>query len=383
MRLNLEAVTIPFPLRLTRCCIHEGVNLSGAETRLLSFAGSVSGSITGDQLVVEGTLFLNDGFRAEGEVHLSGARITGDLNCTKGEFLSPSGVALDAESIAVGEAALLGDGLRVTGAVRLNRARINGILDCRGGKFRNPGGIALDAESIAVADAALLSHGFLAKGMVNFTNGNIGAKLEFTQAIFRGEPLNGLAAHTFTITGLFEWQEVSTTEKTMLDLSRAKAGGLADDESSWPAPGMLNLDGFVYGDIIDGPRNARSRLHWLGRQSSPRFRPQPYQQLAKVLRESGQEREAARILMSREDARRRFGDMGQWERYQHRLLGFTVGYAYRPYRVLILVLFYSFLVLQRGFEMWCNSAHQPGMAGGQHERTARDHAKDGLDDPRY
>ena len=41
------------------------------------------------------------------------------------------------------------------------------------------------------------------------------------------------------------------------------------------------------------------------------------------------------------------------------------------------------LVLQRGFEIWCNAAHQPCMEGGQHDGPDRDHAQDGLGDPRY
>ena len=41
------------------------------------------------------------------------------------------------------------------------------------------------------------------------------------------------------------------------------------------------------------------------------------------------------------------------------------------------------LVLQRGFEMWCNTAHQPCMEGGQHNGPNRNHTQDGLGDPRY
>ena len=41
------------------------------------------------------------------------------------------------------------------------------------------------------------------------------------------------------------------------------------------------------------------------------------------------------------------------------------------------------LVLQRGFEMWCNAAHQPCVEGGQHDHTDRDHAQDGFGNPRY
>src|SRR6266699_3088719 len=43
----------------------------------------------------------------------------------------------------------------------------------------------------------------------------------------------------------------------------------------------------------------------------------------------------------------------------------------------------SRLVLQRGFEMWCNAARQSCMEGGQHDGPDRDHAQDGFGDPRY
>jgi len=43
----------------------------------------------------------------------------------------------------------------------------------------------------------------------------------------------------------------------------------------------------------------------------------------------------------------------------------------------------EYLVLQRGFEMWCNAARQSCMEGGQYDGPDRDHAQDGLGDPRY
>ena len=41
------------------------------------------------------------------------------------------------------------------------------------------------------------------------------------------------------------------------------------------------------------------------------------------------------------------------------------------------------LVLQRGFEMWCNAAHHPCVEGGQHDRPDRDDPTNGFGDPRY
>jgi len=45
--------------------------------------------------------------------------------------------------------------------------------------------------------------------------------------------------------------------------------------------------------------------------------------------------------------------------------------------------FLTALVLQRGFEMWCNAAHHPCVEGGQHDRPDRDDPTNGFGDPRY
>ena len=120
-----------------------------------------------------------------------------------------------------------------------------------------------------------------------------------------------------------------------LELSGANVGWLFDEEHSWPEPGKLLIDGFSYGAIggtlaiLPGrksPIDARSRLRWLALQ--PGFHPQPYRQLAKVLRESGDEPVAIRVLIAAEDERyRRYGWAGGI------LGGFlkkTIGYGHRP-----------------------------------------------------
>jgi hypothetical protein len=64
------------------------------------------------------------------------------------------------------------------------------------------------------------------------------------------------------------------------------------------------------------------------------FRPKPYQQLAKVLRESGHEAAAKRILIAKEWARGKYGRvwLGAW--IWNWLLCLTIGYGYLPYLAL-------------------------------------------------
>jgi hypothetical protein len=111
-------------------------------------------------------------------------------------------------------------------------------------------------------------------------------------------------------------------------------GQLVDDAARWPAPGHLRLDGFVY-TAIAGPIDAKARLAWLARQPPAPFRPQPYLQLANVLRESGHEADAKRVLIAKERARRTHGGLSRVARGWNWLLEVTIGYGYQPWRALI------------------------------------------------
>jgi hypothetical protein len=240
-RLDLAYVTLPVPLVLTRCAVNAGVTLEHADTRTLSFSGSVLGGSGGTPLNasgahVRGDVFLRGGFRAEGTVRLLGASIGGSLDCSAGTFHHPEGNALSANGAQVGGDVFLRGGFRAEGTVRLVSVRI---------------------------------------------------------------------------------------------------GRLIDDEASWPARGHLQLNGFVYTVIAIGPTDAKARLAWLARQPSTPFRPQPYLQLAHVLRESGHEADAKRVLIAKERARRTHGGLGWVARCWSWLLDVTISYGYQPWRALI------------------------------------------------
>jgi hypothetical protein len=286
--LNLEAVVIPFQLLLTQCAICNGVALSLAKTHTLQFDGSFIGdshrfALQADGVTVDGVVSLCEGFRAEGGVCLTGARITSNLACQGGMVRNPGTIALQLSGITVGGDVFLRWGFQAQGGVQLIGAAITGDLDCDGGIFYNPLGTALSAERMTVGGALLFRAGFQAEGGVR--------------------------------------------------LMGAKVGVLSDDEDSWPAPGKLWLRDFVYATI--DPLEAKSRLSWLERQPRKPFSPQPYQQLAKVLRESGHEADAKRVLIAKERARRKHGELGWWASAWSMLLGVTIGHGYRPWRVLL------------------------------------------------
>ena len=120
------------------------------------FCEAKAGAIEADGITVKGDVFLDSGFTADGEVSLVGAEISGQL-CCRGGRLSRTNVeaanpaesiseALDATGAEVGGDVFLDEGFTADGEVSLLGARIDGQLSCRGGRLCNPGGVAIDLE---------------------------------------------------------------------------------------------------------------------------------------------------------------------------------------------------------------------------------------------
>ena len=121
------------------------------------------------------------------------------------------------------------------------------------------------------------------------------------------------------------------TRATQSDVS--SIGTFDDDSKSWPESGKLLLDGLVYERFSGGaPKDAKKRLDWLARQES--FAPQPYRQLAKVLRNEGNDAGARRVLAKRESLRRVYENRDLPRHIQlsrlalSALLRWTIGYGY-------------------------------------------------------
>ena len=166
------------------------------------------------------------------------------------------------------------------------RARIDGTLDLTGARILNVSDDAVNLVEANIAGDVLFHDGFTTDAIVYARLAKIGHDLSVHGAEFRGD--GQLDAERATIDGTFYWVEVKHTAKTVLDLEDAHAGAIWDDEASWPAPGNLMLNGFVYGDIAGGPSDGPSRLRWLALQP-PEYHPQPFRQLAKVLAEMGRD----------------------------------------------------------------------------------------------
>ena len=295
------------------------VNLSAAEIGgNLECDGGTFDNPAGFAIIAErariiGNAFLRNDFSARGTVFLLGADIGGNLQCHGATFTNPNGRALNGDAAKVRGTIGLNQGFRSQGEVSLNYAEA-GELDCRNATFANPEGLALVADSLKIAGAFLLSDNFTPVGQVRLIGADIGAYLDTRGSNFATASLN---------------------------LPLAKVPSLLDDPHSWPSAGNLYLDGFAYDRISESPLDSTSRLEWIRRQlpsaekeRPDRFRPEPYRQLAKVMRDQGKSDDALEVLIGLEDDRRRYGGMGLPARLWAFVLKWTIAYGYRPLRAL-------------------------------------------------
>jgi hypothetical protein len=278
--LDLSYATIDKPLTFVRCYLPDGINLSYAHLHDITVRRSRTGPVFGDMAVIHG-----------------------DASFLNGDF----------------------------GPLSFLRAKIDGTLDFSGARVLN---VADDAVNIVEAniDGDVLFHdGFITDGIVYARLAKIGHDLSFHGAEFRGD--GQLDAERATIGGTLYWVNVTHTPRTVLDLEDVHAGAIWDDEASWPAPGNLDLNGFVYGDIAGGPSDGPTRLRWLSLQP-PEYHPQPYRQLAKVLGEMGRDDGAIQVRIAKEIAQRRFGHETLPQRAWSLILQYTIGFGYQPLRAL-------------------------------------------------
>jgi hypothetical protein len=300
---------------------------------------------------VKGSVILDEEFEAEGGVQLSGSVIGCQLNCAGGKFRNPGKVALSADGIKIEGSVFLDDGFDADGQVSLMGAVIDGPLSCEGGKFRNPGKDALSANGIEVRGSVLLRNGFVAEGRVSLTNSRIkeglqlhGSSLGYGSKVGLGETIV-LDLRNALVDGHLCFVDPNGDERPaklrgLVMLRHAQVGQLIDSPDVWEPtderdPVPVALDGFTYNSLglAEKALEVDFRIRWLerGEMCGDTFAPQPYTQLAKVLREAGHEQRSKRILIARgwKRLKRMRGQLGFWDPIISRLQGWLLGFGYR------------------------------------------------------
>jgi hypothetical protein len=343
--LNLSRSTLSASLRLPGADITGQLSCSGAQ---LTGADSNGNALVADGMKVGGDMFLDGRFTAARAIRLSGADITGQLSCRGAQLTGTDsdGNALAADGMKVGGEMLLNGGFTAAGAIRLPGADITGQLSCRGAQLTgtDSDGNALAAGGMKVGGDMFLDGGFAAAGTIWLRSAYVGASVQVRPTALASENEVALYAPRARIAGTLEWVPAGPVSG-QVDLEGATVGQLDDDWSSerpngcWPTGG-LRLDGFTYGRF-GGKQQAtvEMRLAWIRSQYQPSagdntvdFATQPYEQLAAVYRQAGQDTQARKAAIARRADVRTYGNLNPYRRFGNWLLDKTIKYGYQAWR---------------------------------------------------
>ncbi len=307
-------------------------------------------AIAGDGIRVDGDVFLRR-CEIQGEIRFPGAQIGGNLEFDGARLDNPQSddpnrFALNLERLTVGGSVFLRfDGksqrsFRCAGQVRLLGGRIGDELSCAGAAIENASSqgdsdpLALTCDRLQVGGTVFLRSGFSSRGAVRFAGARIGSNLDLNGASLENPKGYALYALDVQVKGALRLNGLARKPVGRVNLDHSGTHVFADDEASWPEPGMLEINGFTYHELeYTSPTKATKRLEWLRLQPKSPFRPQPYEQLVKVLRGMGHLSDANSILVAKQDDLRAYGELRGWERFKNWFLGATIGHGYMPLRV--------------------------------------------------
>jgi hypothetical protein len=346
-------------VRLTAMEITSQLNCSSAQ---LTGTDSRGNALHADGIKA-GSVLLTSGFTAAGAVRLPGAEITGHLNCSSAQLTGTDsdGDALVADGMQA-DSVLLTSGFTAAGAVRLPGARITSQLACRGAQLTDTDsdGNTLVADGMKVGEDVFLDGGFTAAGKVSLNSTHVGGSVLLAPARLAPDDRVALDAARAQISGSLVWAP-SAPVSGQVNLEGAAVGQLEDNwgrnrpNGYWPADGRLHLDGFTYGRFGGGRQaTVEQRLAWIRSQYQPRaghspahFATQPYEQLAIVYRQSGQDGQARKVAIARRADLRTYGNLNPYRWFGNWFLDWTIKYGYQTWRagVGLAAVFVVFLVL--------------------------------------
>jgi hypothetical protein len=340
--LNMASIRIDGTLSMAVGGVFDSINLiTGEVGGQLRLTGSkVLGTLNMDALRVHKGLFMREqaqfaeivltAAHVDGDVDLSGSKVTGKLGMagiSVGANLfmfsrhgrDPT-TGRDWNEPAEFAAVDLSNGAHIIGQIDLDGAKVGG---------------GMGMESLRVDGPIFLRDGADLMGPINLLFGKIGG-LELSNGRFHGDVnLTGTQIAGQLGLGTAERQSTHWDETSTLILRNASADALqdADVETCWPI--ILDLTGFKYHNLggFDkttavpmANRSADWFEHWLAKQSH--YSPQPYEQLAAVLRGQGRADVADEVLYASRERERLEASSGSTYVWQT-ALKLVIGYGYR------------------------------------------------------
>ncbi|WP_028661406.1 hypothetical protein [Saccharomonospora saliphila] len=292
-----------------------------------------------------------NGLRTSGQFRFADVRVRGNLFVRSGTFDHARRDVVSARRSEVSGNVMLVQ-CTARGTLRLQGMTVGGSIDLSGldasePEREAPRSWAVDLRSVRVARSLVLDadrgRTFRARGGVTLDGAVVSRSVSIDGAELLAGDTDKLAldasdasADEFALTpGIPPHGRVS--------LRNAHCGTLTDNAALWQADGHLELDGFRY-DALDEPIGLRDDAAVLRRlrrvhDALDGYRPGPYDQLATMLRASGNEEHADTVLLAKQQYRyeslaRGYRVFGFGVRVWSWLQRWMVGYGYRPVRAL-------------------------------------------------
>ncbi|MGW1144981.1 oxidoreductase [Streptomyces sp. NPDC002454] len=335
-------------VEINRCRFEREVLLPEAGFTTLRLVDCAVPRLEAARVHTEGDLHLPR-CRFQHGVRMTDAQIGTDLLLSQAVvFGDRRGRALVADGMSVGQD-LQAELLEAYGEVSLRGAKVGVSLSLRGCHLTNPyGDRALNAPQLTVERTLYLTpasigdpltrgttpaHGtrvqrFECRGSVRLDDGRFGDAVDLAGARFAltdEQELSLRRVHTPELRFLGE-----RPERGRVVLSGARVVNLVDRATSWPGLGRLQMDGFRYERLVPtGGFPLARRLEWVA-AATPEYHPEPYERLATVLRDGGEDEDAREVLLAKQ--RRRRETLPLTGRAWGYAQDWTVAYGYRPGR---------------------------------------------------
>lgn len=413
--LDLEHLRFDGGLLFYNCQFRSGIIIRASTLGFLMIAGAHAmigkdadgRAFFGDGARVAGGLFLRHGVTIRGEVRLSTVNIDGVLDCTNATIENSDGQALSADRARVGGAVHLSkdSGLegsadsRFEGEVNFVGATIRGDLDCSNALFENASGFAISAHRVRVGGTVHLSRDSRYEGEVSFAAATLNTVVlrasSFQEPSENGEDAEwAINFRSATIKRSIAFVTPNNCDEPAnitgrVCLRNARIGQLIDSPEVWKSGKEgevpVALDGCDYDSLGTHPKSydVEFRRAWLAsgeracepasepppkykwrfwRKESPvAFAPQPYTHLAKVMKASGHDWQANKMLVTRDILRRQRMRFRSYEWLGSITSQYLLGFGYRPWRTLfVLAAFWliGFGVFRHG---WLQKEFEPAV----------------------
>lgn len=297
---DLEATGLRIPSgQLRMADIRVGGNVLAAGVHLQHPGRDV---LSGRRMKVGGNLALTDA-TFEGTLRLQGSVVGGSVELYGTDVSAPTERTQTSYSVDL----------------RTVRAGRNISFTASGGRpFRATGGLNLDAASAA-------------------------RRVDFTGAELHSLPQHGIALDASELDADELQLKPGPVPMGRILLRNAHCRTLGDNDAFWSTAGGIELEDFRY-DVLSDPigltadKVVELRIERL-RNAMDGYRPGPYDQLAAMLRSSGNEEHADTVLLRKQQYRydalaQGYRVLGPGVRLWSWLQRWMVGYGYRPVRAL-------------------------------------------------